>query len=494
MAVTPRAKKGSIKTKRVGNTDAKARGIFDFRILADASINGIIIFQGEIIVYANPAAVEIVGYTIDELKGMKFYEVIHPDFRDNVRKRGLRIMEDEMAKSRIETKVVRKDGMERWIDASSSHIVYDGRPAGMVIAMDITEHKRSEMTLKASESFLNNIFSSFQDGISILDPNLNIIGVNPIVERWYGEGILGKKCYQVYHGRSQPCDLCPSIRAIREKTMQKEIHHDLRGWSEIYSFPMINDKGEVSGVIEHVRDIDERMQAEEELIEAKTQAELYLDLMGHDINNLHQIALGYLELAREKRLEADQREFLDKPIEVLQRSAQLIQNVRKIQKLHDGVLRSELVDVCQLLVDVQKAYGSMPHKQVTLNLNGYEHCTVSANELLYDVFSNLVSNAIKHTGDHADIVVDLDVVRNQGIRYCRVMVEDDGPGIPDDFKGKVFNRMLKGSKTAKGMGLGLYLVKSLVESYGGRVWVEDRVLGDHIKGARFVVLLPAIDH
>ena len=147
----------------------------------------------------------------------------------------------------------------------------------------------------------------------------------------------------------------------------------------------------------------------------------------------------------------------------------------------------------QLLVDVRKAFGAVPHKQVAINLNGYDHCLVRANELLYDVFSNLVSNAIKRTGDHADIVVDLDVVRYQGTRYCRVLVEDDGPGIPDDFKGKVFNRLLKGSKNAKGMGLGLYLVKSLVESYDGKVWVEDRILGDYIKGARFVVLLPAIE-
>ena len=73
------------------------------------------------------------------------------------------------------------------------------------------------------------------------------------------------------------------------------------------------------------------------------------------------------------------------------------------------------------------------------------------------------------------------------------MVEDDGPGIPDDFKSRIFNRMLKGTDKAKGMGLGLYLVKSLVDSYGGRVWVEDRVPGDHTKGARFVVMLPAAE-
>ncbi len=73
------------------------------------------------------------------------------------------------------------------------------------------------------------------------------------------------------------------------------------------------------------------------------------------------------------------------------------------------------------------------------------------------------------------------------------MVEDNGPGIPDDFKGQIFHRILRGTTNAKGMGLGLYLVKSLVESYGGHVWVEDRITGDYTKGVRFVVMLPAVE-
>ncbi len=74
------------------------------------------------------------------------------------------------------------------------------------------------------------------------------------------------------------------------------------------------------------------------------------------------------------------------------------------------------------------------------------------------------------------------------------MIGDDGPGIPDDFKGVIFNRVLKGTTKAKGIGLGLYLAKSLVGGYGGRVWVEGRVSSDHTKGAKFVVMLPAVDH
>jgi signal transduction histidine kinase len=208
--------------------------------------------------------------------------------------------------------------------------------------------------------------------------------------------------------------------------------------------------------------------------------------MGHDINNMHQIALGYLEIARDLQEDEQLKEFIDRPIEVLQRSARLIRNVRKLQKLREGAFQARTVDLCEVLAGVQREFGAVPHKAVTTDLGDNERCYVLANELLYDVFANLVSNAIKHTHNSANIAIGMD--RND--QYCRISVEDDGPGIPDEFKGKVFNRMLKGTEKAKGMGLGLYLVKSLVESYGGRVWVEDRVPGDHTKGAKFMVMLP----
>jgi signal transduction histidine kinase len=229
------------------------------------------------------------------------------------------------------------------------------------------------------------------------------------------------------------------------------------------------------------------------LEDAKGQAELYLDLMSHDINNLHQIALGYLELAREMPPGGEQTVLLDKPVEVLQRSAQLITNVRKLQRLRDGVFLTQDVDVGRVLEGVLREFGDISGKRVTLNADGHGPCFVRANELLHDVFANLVSNAVKHTGDKKNITICLDVVEDNGRRHCRVAVEDDGPGIPDDFKARIFDRTLKGTGKTKGMGLGLYLVKSLVESYGGRVWVEDCTHGDHRKGARFVVLLPAVE-
>ena len=88
---------------------------------------------------------------------------------------------------------------------------------------------------------------------------------------------------------------------------------------------------------------------------------------------------------------------------------------------------------------------------------------------------------------------ELEDAGDNGRNCYKVSVEDNGPGIPDYMKEKILNRLQRGETKAKGLGLGLYLVKSLVESYHGRVMVEDRVPGDHRKGSRFIVYLPVAE-
>jgi signal transduction histidine kinase len=79
-----------------------------------------------------------------------------------------------------------------------------------------------------------------------------------------------------------------------------------------------------------------------------------------------------------------------------------------------------------------------------------------------------------------------------GREHYKVAIEDDGPGIPHKLKMRLFQRKQRGKTKTTGSGLGLYLVKKLVEDINGRVWVEDRIPGDPSKGTKFVVLLPAV--
>jgi K+-sensing histidine kinase KdpD len=113
--------------------------------------------------------------------------------------------------------------------------------------------------------------------------------------------------------------------------------------------------------------------------------------------------------------------------------------------------------------------------------------------MLADVFSNLVGNAIKHGHDPIAIIIEVSTVEHNGKKNYMVKVEDNGPGIPDEQKKKLFVDIKMGESKAIRRGLGLRLVKTLVQSFHGRVWMEDRVLGDHTQGARFVVMLPTAE-
>jgi hypothetical protein len=132
--------------------------------------------------------------------------------------------------------------------------------------------------------------------------------------------------------------------------MQHEIVHDLIGWKELYAYPLVNDDGEVTGTIEQVRDITDRMQAESILRNAMAESELYVDLMGHDINNMNQITLGFMELAcniieYEGKLTPDNLFLLTKAMDSLRNSSLLIDNVRKLQREKRGLYDPKVMDV-----------------------------------------------------------------------------------------------------------------------------------------------------
>jgi signal transduction histidine kinase len=103
----------------------------------------------------------------------------------------------------------------------------------------------------------------------------------------------------------------------------------------------------------------------------------------------------------------------------------------------------------------------------------------------------------KHNHQYSDDEVTIDikvdrVERAAGPVYV-VTIEDNGHGIPDDVKPKLFRRFQRGTTKAQGKGLGLYIVRSLLEKLGGSVQIEDRVPGDSKKGAKFILTLPVYE-
>ncbi|MCG8685257.1 MAG: PAS domain S-box protein [Desulfobacterales bacterium] len=170
-----------------------------------------------------------------------------------------------------------KNGSTVWVRCRGI-VIRDntGKPIRMLGAhTDITPQKRAEETLRLSEQFLGNMFDSIQDGISVLDNDLTIIRTNKAIQTWYTHMVPleGKKCYHVYHGRSSQCEFCPVVRAFDTGRIEKgEVPLVQKGIQtgvlEISAFPMLDELGEPTGVIEYVKDISQRKEYEKQLSNA----------------------------------------------------------------------------------------------------------------------------------------------------------------------------------------------------------------------------------
>lgn len=219
-----------------------------------------------------------------------------------------------------------------------------------------------------------------------------------------------------------------------------------------------------------------------ELQEATGRARLYLDILMHDISNANVLAGGYLQLLI-KKLSGKEKDLAENAMNGIKKSVRIVKNVSTIYRLHQENVK--LVPVA--LNDVIKTEIShFPETKIMYEpTGGY----VMADDLLAEVFTNLIGNSAKYGGREVTIWL---AVQHMG-KEVKVTVEDNGPGIPDDQKSILFGRSWRGSPEKAGKGLGLFICRALVERYGGRIWVEDRVAGNPGSGVKFQFMLQKAD-
>jgi signal transduction histidine kinase/uncharacterized protein YigA (DUF484 family) len=241
----------------------------------------------------------------------------------------------------------------------------------------------------------------------------------------------------------------------------------------------------------------------EETNAARKQVRMYLDLLTHDVGNFVNPVGAYLELVLgTTTLTPVQHKYLSSALEATRSISHLIRNVRRSAQMLEAS-QVELVpkDLTKSLHQVSSdAKGAFLSRKVNIKLSVPEEAVwVIADELLDEVFYNLLSNSIKYD-EHEEVVIDvnLDEVELEGMRYARVRITDRGVGIPDDLKAKIFTKGFRdlhrierpSLQRAKGAGMGLSLVKSLIDRYNGKIWIENRVYADHSMGSVFNLILP----
>jgi signal transduction histidine kinase len=226
---------------------------------------------------------------------------------------------------------------------------------------------------------------------------------------------------------------------------------------------------------------------------------IYNILLTHDVANYNVPIHGFLEmLIKDPKLDERQRRYIKSALSQSQNISNLITDVRKMWNILDSDKDVELVpmNIIPLLHDVvREIKTSMLFSDLPLELQYPEgSAMVLADPLVHDIFYNIINNSAKH-GEMKKVEVEVRPERIGHDEYWRVEVHDQGKGIPDERKPLVFQRFenLDTGMAAESHGLGLSVVKALVDRYQGKVWVEDRVKGDHAKGSIFVILLPKAD-
>jgi PAS domain S-box-containing protein len=172
---------------RVLAEEAQKQSEARFKALAEMSTALIVIYQGERFTYVNAASKQITGYTKDELLNIKFWEFVHPDYREMVHQRGLARQRNEDVPTRYDFKIITKDGKERWLDFAASAILYEGIPAGLGIAFDVTDRKHIEEQLQASELRYRLLFKANPHPMWLYDiDTLQFLEVNDAAVYYYG--------------------------------------------------------------------------------------------------------------------------------------------------------------------------------------------------------------------------------------------------------------------------------------------------------------------
>ncbi len=241
-----------------------------------------------------------------------------------------------------------------------------------------------------------------------------------------------------------------------------------------------------------LRDITEKVEATKKLEDERSRAEFYLDLLGHDIGNLHQGIWAWMLLGKEKVGDKKTDAMVNENTSILvKRSIDLVKNVLLLSRLENSKIDFQRVDLVQTIefsLDRAREINPNIDLAVDLDLNETDHY-VQAEPIISELFFNIINNAISvqmENGKKPHIYISINrEIENE----ISIDIADEGPGIPDERKMDMFSRFERSADRAH-TGIGLSIVRSLVDRYGGSIEIMDRISGDHSKGALFRIHLP----
>ncbi|MCM2466195.1 hypothetical protein DIC75_07690 [Methanoculleus sp. CWC-02] len=513
-----------------------------FRILDEPGAGIIVIDRDLQVVWANTCATDILSTTEKEILGFDVDQVLDTHLMPLLQgeedtRRLLAAMRDGNEVSGLDVSVQSSRGEERRFVYSSRKVRHEPFAGMWVLCMrDVTERKQTNEGLLSSNRqllVLNQIMGVSASSLSLdelleasLSKTLDLLGfdlgltylLNPertmALTRYHHavpENYLARnRTIKVHHWPWNFVFVAGQPRYLELRgetgTVEEEILASL-GVSTLACIPILAESVVVGALFLGSRKMEGLGDEERRLLEAigreigsgvlrsmlhkrleaaHRETNLYLDVMTHDIKNAENVANLYCDLLLDL-LEGDAAQYARKLKESVRKSTGILQNVSTIRRIHQEPPDLKPVHLSHV---IRTGLERTPEADISFEGTSAE---VWADDLLPEIFANLIGNAVKFGGPDAGIAIRVEDCPEEDHTVV-VTVEDTGPGIPDGMKESIFQRFRQGKNQGCGEGLGLYIVGTLIERYGGRIWVEDRVCGRPDLGASFKFTLREVVH
>ncbi len=393
------------------------------------------------------------------------------------------------------------------------NVIYISIPPDIVLVHteDIGEKRKIEEDLKKSEREKSIIFENIHEHVVFQDINHRVIWCNKAACESVNsslEQLIGRTCFEIWQNQDVVCEKCPVDIALKTGRQERgeAITPDGRVWN-IRGNPVRNNEGNIVGAVELTTEITEQKRAEQKLKESEVKyreaynrSDLYKDLFTHDINNILQNILTSVDLSKlyssNMENKKELKEIWNLISEQIIRGKKLVLNVQKLSEVEEVETPIESTEALSILSKaIEFVKESFPYKVINIEKESPEsHYLVNANELLINIFENILFNGIKHnTHNIIDIKIKISKERKYQTNYIKFEFLDNGVGIHDSMKAEIFSRKFheyKKDTKPSGIGLGLLLINRILNSYNGEIRVEDRVEGDYSKGSNFIILIP----
>jgi len=461
-----------------------------YRLLVETSPYAIGIHQDGKLVFANEAAVKLLGANdTGQLVGMPIEKIIHPDTRSQSIARMQGMLAGQTDLYPAEDRYVRLDGTVAPVEVTVAPFLFKGQSAFQVIAMDITDQKQAEESLRRSEQKFRSYVDHAPDGIFVANEQGQYIDVNPAACRITGypkEELVGKGIIDMIPPEEQ-------AKAIKHfETVVKT--GSVAGDTPIEFLRKDGSRGywTVDGVrlsdtrfLGFVKDVTDRKKLEQQLRQAQ-RMEAIGHLAGgiaHDFNNLLTVINGYSELVL-NRLSRNDYGFNE--LQQIQQAGERAQSLTRqlLAFSRKQILQPQVLNLNQLLAEMEKMLRRLIGEDIGL-VSVYSpdlRFIMADPSQLEQVVLNLAVNARdampaggKLTLETKNVYLDETYAQNHADAevgmHVMLAISDNGQGMDRETLVRIFDPFFTTKEVGKGTGLGLATVYGIVKQSGGSIYV-----------------------